>query len=59
MSNSGSFTTSKTIYELATVVKNDLLKRGYTNISLSTTIPDITNNQELICIRMSKYDSIL
>lgn len=56
MSNSGSFTTSKTIYELATVVKNDLLKRGYTNISLSTTIPDITNNQELICIRMSKYD---
>lgn len=56
MSNSGSFTTSKTIYELATVVKNDLLKMGYTNISLSTTIPDITNNQELICIRMSKYD---
>lgn len=56
MSGNGSFDTTNSILQLANVVKADLIKMGYANISLSTTIPDITNNQELICIRMSKYD---
>lgn len=29
---------------------------GYTNISSSTTIPSITNNQTLICVRKGSYD---
>lgn len=56
MSGSGNFGTANSISQLANVVKDDLIKMGYTNIVLSTTIPNVTNEQELICIRMSKYD---
>lgn len=56
MSGSGSFGTSKTIFDFATVVKNDLLAMGYFNVSLSKTFSSITSDQELICVRMGIDD---
>lgn len=56
MSGSGSFGTSENIGELANVVKNDLLAMGYSNVILSTSIPTISDNQELICVRMGEDD---
>ena len=46
-----------TIDELALIIKNDLISMGYSNISLSSTIPTIDSSQELICVRRrSSYD---
>ena len=46
-----------TIYELASIVENDLIAMGYSNVSLSSTIPTIDSSQELICVRRrSSYD---
>ena len=56
MSGTGGFDSSDSICDLATVVKNDLEAIGYTNVVLSTSIPSITNSQELICVRMCEED---
>ncbi len=56
MSETGSFSTSNTILDLASIVKNDLEAMGYSNVSLTTTIPTITDEQELICVRMCTSD---
>ncbi|MBR2721365.1 MAG: hypothetical protein IKB75_01135 [Clostridia bacterium] len=39
------------VWELANIVCNDLTVMGYSNISLSYSIPTINSSQELICIR--------
>lgn len=58
MSGTGSFDTCNSIYELATVVKNDLEVMGYTNVVLSLTNPSssLLSDENLICIRMGLTD---
>ena len=56
MSNQIYDVTEISVYDLAEIVKDDLLVMGYTNISLSSTIPEIDENQTLIAIRKNKFD---
>ena len=56
MSGAGNFDYCDTIDELAAVVRADLEAMGYTNISLSETIPTIDSSHQLICVRMSYED---
>lgn len=56
MSGAGRFGDCATINELAVLVKADLEAMGYSNISLSETIPTINSSQRLICVRMSCGD---
>ena len=56
MSGAGSFDYCDTIDELAAIVYADLQAMGYTNISLSETIPTIDSSHQLICVRMSGED---
>ena len=57
MCGDGCFSDTATIDELALIVKNDLIEMGYSNVSLSTTIPTIDPSKELICVRRySIYD---
>ena len=52
MSGEGSFGSITNIYDLALLVQSDLIAMGYSNISLSYTMPNIGPTQELICVRM-------
>ncbi len=57
MGNTGSFSVgSGTAWTLANVVYADLVAMGYSNISLSPTIPEIDSSQELICVRIGEFD---
>lgn len=56
MSGAGSFLYCDTIDDLAAVVQADLEAMGYSNISLSETIPTIDSSNQLICVRMSYAD---
>lgn len=56
MSGTGSFDSINSIYDLAIVVKDDLEAMGYVNVALSTSIPSVSDNQELICVRMCEED---
>ena len=56
MSGAGSFDYCDTIDELAAIVQADLEAMGYSNISLSETIPTINSSHQLICVRMSYAD---
>lgn len=40
------------VRELAELVKNDLLAMGYFDVYITENIPNINDNQELICVRM-------
>lgn len=51
-----SFSRSLPIEEIANIVKADLLAIGYTNVELSTSIPNINSNQQLICVRKGGTD---
>lgn len=53
MSNSGTFATCSSIDKLAAIVRSDLLAMGYSNVTLSSSIPTINSSQELICVRMN------
>lgn len=56
MSDAGTFWDCSTIDQLAEIIRKDLVDMGYSNISLSSSIPTINSSQELICVRM-KYDA--
>lgn len=56
MSGSGRFYNCEDITDLVDIVEKDLEKMGYTNISSTLSIPTITDEQELICIRMGEED---
>ncbi len=56
MSDSGSFETITSIFELAQIVKEDLLSMNYTDVSISSAIPTINSSQDLICVRMNNVD---
>ena len=57
MSGSGTFNSSQNISVLASIVKNDLLVMGYTNVVLYTSIPSLpSGNEELICVRQGDLD---
>ncbi len=56
MSKAGWFGTCNEITDLVDIVIKDLEKMGYTNISSTLSIPSITDEQELICVRMCKDD---
>lgn len=57
MSKSGNFLSTTTIDELALIVQNDLIAMGYSDVSLSSTVPGINSSEELICVRRySGYD---
>lgn len=56
MSNSGGFSLTISIADLANVIKNDLLAMGYCNVLLSTAVPSVDDGQELICVRRGDSD---
>lgn len=56
ISGTGNFYDCEEITELVEIIENDLESMGYTNISSTLSIPTITDNQELICIRMGEVD---
>lgn len=56
MSGTGTFVVGGNIADLANLVRDDLIAMGYSNITLSSTIPEITAEQELICVRRSAED---
>lgn len=56
MSGSGRFSRWISIEKLANIVKDDLLAMGYTGVELSTTIPQINSDEELICVRRGDTD---
>ena len=57
MSGAGSFSPyNVTIQQLAEIVREDLEAMGYTNVSITSTIPTIDATQELICVRMGPWD---
>ncbi len=55
MSGAGAFQNCSNINQLAEIIRADLVAMGFSNISLSSSIPTINSTQELICVRM-KYD---
>lgn len=55
MSGAGTFDDCYSIDRLAEIVRADLVTMGYSNVSISSTVPTINSTQELICVRM-KYD---
>ncbi len=56
MSDAGTFGDCSNINQLGKIICADLVAMGYSNISLSSSIPTINSSQELICVRM-KYDA--
>lgn len=56
MGGAGSFLNCDTIDELAAVVQADLEAMGYSDITLSETIPAVNSSHQLICVRMSYSD---
>lgn len=56
MSEAGCFDDCNDITDLVDIVEKDLEKMGYSNISSTLSIPMITDNQELVCIRMGEED---
>lgn len=56
MSGPDRFEREGSIEKLANLIKKDIEAMGYNNVALSTTIPSITNNQSLICVRKNDYD---
>lgn len=50
----------KTTSDIASLVKDDLVAIGYneSSILISTTIPTVNNNQQLICVRTILTDSV-
>lgn len=53
MSGAGVFTECSDIWDLANIVREDLLAMGYTHINLYGIMPpSIDSSQELICVRM-------
>ena len=56
MSGAGTFDDCYAIDQLANIIRADLVAMGYSNVSLSDTIPAINSSQELICVRM-KYEA--
>ena len=56
MSEAGCFDDCNDITDLVDIVEKDLEKMGYSNISSTLSIPTITDNQELVCIRMGEED---
>ena len=56
MSGVGTFQDCYTINQLAEIIRADLIAMGYSDISLSSTMPSINSSKELICVRM-KYDA--
>ena len=56
MCGEGTFEECSNISELAELVKKDLIIMGFTNVSLSSTIPTISSSEELICVRRNATD---
>lgn len=56
MSGQGTFDDCADIDDLADLVREDLIAMGYSNISLSATIPTINSTQQLICVRRCGWD---
>ena len=56
MSGAGRFSDCNDIIDLVDIVEKDLEKMGYTNIFSTPSIQAITDDQELICIRMCEVD---
>ena len=48
---------SATVHEVALLAKNDLENMGYSNVELHSEIPEINEEQELICLRKTVPDS--
>ncbi len=56
MSGVGSFSDCNSIQDVVEIVEADLQAMGYSNISSSTSIPTITDDQLLICVRINTFD---
>ena len=56
MSGNGDFASITTIFELAELIRDDLLAMNYSNVSLSSTLPIVDESKELICVRMNDED---
>ena len=50
------FEDCETIFDLAELVEKDLLAMGYSNITISSSLPTVNSSQELICVRMGEED---
>ena len=51
-----SFSIDLSVHEMALIVKADLETIGFTNVSISTSIPTVASNEKLICIRKGDTD---
>ena len=56
MSGVGSFDDCNEITDLVEIIENDLEAMGYSNISSTLSIPTVTEEQMLICVRMFEGD---
>lgn len=52
MGGTGYFRDGLTVDGLAEIIRADLIAMGYSNVSLSSSIPTINSSQELICVRI-------